>query len=485
MTAQVRLIAQVVVALVLAAVALVVLEGARSGVDITHTRYGETPVTRYSTTDGPHVIMAHGFAGSREMMQGYALVLARAGYVVHAFDFEGHGRHPEPMRGDVNALDGTTQRLVDQTRAVMEAVGKTEAPIALVGHSMATDILVRVAEEEARQGPQVLISAFSRAVTATHPQAALFVAGAWEPGLAAFAVEAAQMVEADARAGDTVRAGEVVRRAVEAPLVEHVAILQSRAARTEALDWLNAFYDRDQTPPVPQTGWALIALLFAITLVARPLSHLLPARDMVRVRLPMRHWALVAILPAVVAPLVAVNIPLEILPVLVADYLALHLFIFGALQLALLMWLGRRLPKPNVLASAVLLVWGLGAFGAALHRYGANFWPSDDRAVIIAALAIGAVPFMLADGWTAWGAPLWQRIAGRVLFLVSLAGAVALDFEGLFFLIMIAPVILLFLIIFGTMGRGFAKRTGPASSGLALGLVLAWALGVSFPLFAG
>ena len=63
--------------------------------------------------------------------------------------------------------------------------------------------------------------------------------------------------------------------------------------------------------------------------------------------------------------------------------------------------------------------------------------------------------------------------------------ATALDFEGLFFLIMIAPVILLFLIIFGTMGRGFSKRTGPATSGLALGLVLAWALGVSFPLFAG
>ena len=63
--------------------------------------------------------------------------------------------------------------------------------------------------------------------------------------------------------------------------------------------------------------------------------------------------------------------------------------------------------------------------------------------------------------------------------------AVALDFEGLFFLILIAPVMVLFYLVFGTMGRDSARRAGPLASGLATGLVLAWALGVSFPLFQG
>ena len=49
---------------------------------------------------------------------------------------------------------------------------------------------------------------------------------------------------------------------------------------------------------------------------------------------------------------------------------------------------------------------------------------------------------------------------------------------------MIAPVILLFFLVFGLMGRWVAARAGAASAGLALGLILAWALGVSFPLFA-
>lgn len=48
---------------------------------------------------------------------------------------------------------------------------------------------------------------------------------------------------------------------------------------------------------------------------------------------------------------------------------------------------------------------------------------------------------------------------------------------------MIAPVLVLFYLVFGTMGRDLTGKAGPLSIGLALGFVLAWALGVSFPLF--
>ena len=75
-------------------------------------------------------------------------------------------------------------------------------------------------------------------------------------------------------------------------------------------------------------------------------------------------------------------------------------------------------------------------------------------------------------------------MVARLAFLGSLGLAVALDFEGLFFLLIIAPVIVLFYVVFGLMGRWVAQRSGPVAAGLGLGLVLAWALGVSFPLFA-
>ena len=93
---------------------------------------------------------------------------------------------------------------------------------------------------------------------------------------------------------------------------------------------------------------------------------------------------------------------------------------------------------------------------------------------------------MLADALITDGgrASLAYRVLARVGFLASLGFAVALDFDGLFFLIMIAPVIVMFYALFGLAGRWVAQRQGALAAGLGLGLCLAWALGVSFPMFA-
>ena len=488
-----RLLVLVLAGLV-ACAAIWQLEAQRAGLDISTRTVGDTPVTRHAQpgADGPVVVVAHGFAGSRQMMQAYAQDLARAGYRVWSFDFEGHGRHPSPMSGDVDSLDGTTRMLVEQTRAVLEAAQDREGwdgEIALLGHSMATDIIIRTALAETRVGPLVAISAFSQAVTGTEPQNLLLISGAWEPGLRGFARDAVAMVEAGAGEGETVRADGVVRRAVVAPLAEHVAVLHSRAGRAEAVAWLDAAYGRQSDVPpqktVRATGPWLMALMFSIVALAWPLARLLPDRaPQAADPLSAGRFALAVLVPAVLAPLLAVQVDTSVLPVLVADYLALHLAVYGALQLALLWWLGRHPSGLHPIAILALLVWGLGVFGFALDRYGANFWPTPERMAIIAALSLGALPFMLADAVLTRSAALWQRLAARAVFLVSLALAVLLDTERLFFLAMIAPVIGLFFLIYGLLGRWVAARAGAASAGVALGLILAWALGVSFPLFA-
>ena len=474
----------------LAVLALWQLEAQRAGLEITTRLVGETPVTRVAQpgAEGPVVVVAHGFAGSRQMMQAYSLDLARAGYRVWAFDFEGHGRHPVPMSGDVNSIDGTTRLLVEQTRAVVDAAVTAEGwqgEVALLGHSMATDIIIRTAIDDPRIGPVVAISAFSKAVTARAPENLLLITGAWEPGLRGFARDAVAMVEPGLGEGETARAGDVIRRAVVAPWAEHVAVLHSRKGRAEAVDWLDAAYGRASDVAVRATGPWFMALMVAIVALAAPLSRLVPERvPPVPQALSPGRFALVVGLPAALAPLLAVQVETRILPVLVADYLVLHLAIYGLCQLALLWRFGRRPAGLRPVAVLALLVWGLGVFGFALDRYGANFWPTPERLIIIAALGLGALPFMLGDALLAQGAALWQRIAARAGFLGSLALAVLLDIERLFFLAMIAPVILLFFLIFGLMGRWVAARAGAASAGVALGLILAWALGVSFPLFA-
>ena len=350
------------------------------------------------------------------------------------------------MSGDVTAIDGTTRLLMGQVNAVLDDLSRTERPIALLGHSMATDILVRTAAERQDVGPMVLVSAFSQAIGAEGPPDMLLVTGAWEPGLRAFAG------------------------------------LQSRVGRAEALAWRDQVYGRSAQVQILPTGWALLTLFLGLVLIFRPLSRLLPAQELPPLHLSRRHTLARVLVPAVVAPCLTVLLRPSFLPVLVADHLMLHLLIFGGLQLALLRYLRQPLGGFSAPAFVLLLLWCV-AFGFALDRYAANFWPTAERVWIIAVIVIGAVPYMLADAAVSARASVLQRIAVRAGFLGSLLLAVALDFERLFFLIMIAPVMVLFYLIFGTVGRSVARVSGPLAPGVALGLVLAWALGVSFPLF--
>jgi len=59
------------------------LERERFGLSIERFPVGTTPATVYRRTGvsrGPAVVIAHGFAGSRQLMEAYALTLAQAGY---------------------------------------------------------------------------------------------------------------------------------------------------------------------------------------------------------------------------------------------------------------------------------------------------------------------------------------------------------------------------------------------------------------------
>ncbi|MFK7792331.1 MAG: alpha/beta fold hydrolase [Devosiaceae bacterium] len=506
---QLKPVLVMLVAIALIALGVWQLEGHKNGLSIHTDHVGTTPVTYYapqSAAPAPLVVIAHGFAGSRALMESYALALAQAGYLVASFDFEGHGRNPTPMSGDVEAIEGTTQLLVDETLRVVEAgltqVG-TNGSAALLGHSMASDIIVRAASRDARIAAVVAISPFSDAITATHPDKLLMITGAWEPRLRAFALDAARMVEPTASENESVQSTDVaaelqvMRQAFVAPNVEHVGVLYSRPGIEAARTWLNAAFERPQetdSAAVPlRIGWIFLVLTGTVLLVW-PLAQWLPYRASSHQGLSSKGLLLALALPMLLAPALASVLPTGFLPVLVADYLAVHMALYGIVQLLILRVLGQRMLGNGLLglqlsgfaiaAGMLVAAYGVLVFGFALDRYVANFLPHAGRLPIIAALAVGAVPFMIADSTMAHAHPkFWQRMLIRLAFLVSLGIAIALDFEGLFFLILIIPVIALFFLIFGLMGRWVEARAGPLASGLGLGLLLAWSLGVTFPMF--
>jgi hypothetical protein len=74
----------------------------------------------------------------------------------------------------------------------------------------------------------------------------------------------------------------------------------------------------------------------------------------------------------------------------------------------------------------------------------------------------------------------------RACFLASLGLAVALSFEELFFLLIIAAVIVIYFVLYGLFSGWIYRATGhPAVGAVANAVAFAWALAAVFPLLSG
>ena len=478
------------------------LEAAGRGLAVERATVGETPATLWRPAESgpaPAVVIAHGFAGSRQLMHSFALTLARNGYVAVGFDFRGHGRNPRPMTGDVTDDAGATATLLAELRRVVAFARDhpaSDGRVAVLGHSMASDIVVRAAVADPAIAATIAVSMFTEEATPDRPRNLLAITGEWEAGLREKALEIVGLAtEAPPREGVTYGdpAQGTGRRAAVAENVEHVGVLYRSDSMVEARDWLDATFAREGAGPIAVRGPAILLLLGGIVALAWPLAGLLPRIAEGAGGAPGRWralgWRLA--LPAVATPLLLWPVETRFLPVLVADYLFLHFLVYGAIT-GLVLWRDGRIgrPRPGRIAAVLGAALGvaaliLGAFGAALDAHVASFWPTPDRAGLIALLLAGTLAYMLADEWLTRGAgaPRGAYWVSKLAFLVSLALAIALDLEDLFFLIIILPVILLFFLIYGLVSGWVYRASGhPAPAGLANALSLAWALGVTFPL---
>ena len=362
---------------------------------------------------------------------------------------------------------------------------------------MASDIIVRAAKSDPHISATVAISMFSRAVTADQPKNLLMIVGAWEGFLAAEATRVLALA-----AGDTARDGLTYgtpadgtgRRLALADNVEHVGVLYSRETLAETVAWLDEVFGQSASGYLDARGPWLGLLFTGIVALAWPLSGLLPGIARARPAHPVPRLSLAAacFAPALLTPLILWPFEASFLPVLMADYLALHFAIYGVLLWAAVWWLGG--PKPTtpglrlLLATAAATVFAVFAIGVPLDRYVASFMPHAGRLPVLLALAAGAFLYALADAWLLRRpkAPRWAAAFSKVCFLMSLGIAVALSPRDLFFLLIIAPVIVLFFLIYGLMGGWVTRATGhPSVTGTATGVAFGWALAVTFPLLAG
>lgn len=458
------------------------LQTARALLSIDHVMLTDTPATFYSAAQpsgdkafNELVVVAHGFGGSRQMMEAISLSLARAGYSVVAFDFIGHGRHAKPLSPAIETLTGTTQDLVDQTlRVVRDAKRRTGLKnVSFVGHSMATDVVVRAAQELETTQSVVAISMYSDAVSPTHPERLLVVSGALESRLRAVALDTVSQVGL-AQEGVTVTSGNITRRAVSAPMVGHVGVLWSSLTLSEIPAWLGM-------PGQPvSTGMRIATLMVSIVILFRTVVQVLPVTAP-HTPISTRR----AILAGTVAAVAAGGVGITGLPLI-------GFAGFGALGLAfavwgvVVLWILRpplRLSRPDLFASLLLVGWGLGLFAVALDQYGAAFVPTGPRLSLAQMLLPATLVFGLADRILVQGRGVVARFALRLPFLVAFTVAMFISPTELGLVFTVLPVLVLFWLVYGTMAMWVANRTGWMGAGLGLGVILAWSIAASTPLF--
>jgi len=291
------------------------LHATTEGLDVRHIAIGDTPATVYRLAPArpaPVIVIAHGFAGSQQLMQPFAVTFARAGYIVVTFDFLGHGRNPRPLGGSITEIDGATRWLASQTAEVV-AFARTlgDGRLAILGHSMASDIVVRVAQADPGIAATIAVSMFSPAVTDDSPRNLLVIDGEWEGMLKAEALRVVGLSIAPAPAVAGVTYGDfaagTARRAAVSPYAEHISVLYKQASMAEALAWLDATFGvtRTSAPYLDARGSWILLLLAGIVVLARPLSSLLPVVAVRRAGagLRWRQLAPVLLVPAIATPL--------------------------------------------------------------------------------------------------------------------------------------------------------------------------------------
>lgn len=483
----------------------------------TNPNRAESPVEA-EPVPGPRVIIAHGFAGSQQLMQPYAVTLARNGYIAVTFDFPGHGRNPQPF---VARLEDETRRVgvllgaLEQVAEFAAGLPDGDERLGLVGHSMAGDVLLRYATAHREQVvASVLISPYmSASAPKTEPRDLLFVFGALEPemlhesGREAVAAASGGQVASAAAVAPGVTYGDLAdgsaRRLVLAPGVEHIGVLYGQGGIGAALDWLNQAFGRQGDGFIDARGRALGLLFLGIVALAWPLSRWLPraATQPLGAGLGWRRLLPVAILPAVLTPPILRFVPSDYLPILLGDYLALHFGVYGLVTLAALGFSVRR-RDPGAVSGGLAATPGrvlwpglvIGTLASAayltlavalpLDRYVTAFLPGAGRGWLILGILPGTLAYFAADGWLTHGpgSPRVAPLLTRGLFLLSLLGAVALNLSQLFFLIIIIPAILVFFLLYGLVGGWIYRRTRhPLVGALAIGLAFAWSIAVTFP----
>ncbi|AFY86850.1 alpha/beta hydrolase [Chroococcidiopsis thermalis] len=452
----------------------------------------------------PGVLIAHGFAGSKQLMLGYAYTLAHAGYAVMLWDFSGHGANSKPLaRSSLQAdLDTAYKALLAQPRVDPQRV-------AVLGHSMGSGAAMTAAIQQSdRFTATVAISPTRAAVTPQVPANLQLQAGNWEPRFVATAQQLLQQAGGESQG----------RSLVIVPNAEHITILFRQASHQAAKTWLDRSFgiqnssnyidNRMTWYGVHLFAWLLILGAVAPTISSEPtlrqpprIWQRFPARgvsdllfqaaiqvhnsDTVSKSDRLKSWIGLILSPlGAIGILALLNRNTDIASlggVLVGGALGIWFYAAGIVWLLANLRLPRLTPAGLGLGLGLfLLLWV--AFGAMAQVVWLQWWLVPVRLQLWLWLSLLCFPWLLASGIAQRQSSLKSRFIwwlGQSLVLVIGLLATIQMLPQIGFIFLLLPIFPLFLAMFAIASASVKDVWAYA---IGCSLFFSWAIAAAFPL---
>lgn len=489
------------------------LAQARDGAQRVKTVVDGVPITLLTPKSGdgpfPGVVVAHGFAGSQEIMDGLALALVDAGFAVALPDFAGHGssaakllitddtaRNRAQLRGNLDTV----------TRWLREQPNVARAPISLVGHSMGAGAVVDFAVTRAGRGE------IGSTVAISLPSASTIPVGQQKvPANLLLLWGSAELPDFATAAADGLRAGYPTaepgqrygsfadgsaREAKVVPGAEHISILWRQQTLDDVVGWTAAASGVTPRPVSPDHRmWWVLACYLGVGFAMVPLATLALGnrRSVVSRRVPPLRAAGVMVLAAVAAAAVGwLSGPvLGFLPLAVGGYLALF-FIAAAVVTAVGGVFAARGAEDSSfsvraiiggLALAAVVTLGLALPGRAAWT---SFTLVGDRWWLAAMFILVLLAWFAADELLVRRRSRWGRAGlmalNRILMLATMLAAVSL-LGAPVFLTLLLPLIAPLFLFLAVVAIVVAARTRSVFAPAAVQAVpLALLVATAFPL---
>jgi pimeloyl-ACP methyl ester carboxylesterase len=233
---------ELLVGLLLVSISIWQIQAAVERVDIITVHAAQPPLTVFQTSfantlERPTVLIGHGFAGSGVIMRGFALTLAHAGFNVITWDFDGHGRNPNPLQSMTHreGLVNNAEQALSEATQLGLASGEH---IAIVGHSMGSGVALAYGQLHPETDATIAISPVLREVTPEFPRNLLLVAGTGE---ANFLNNARQLLTRAGGENSDHQQG-TARALVEIQGANHLSILFDTHSHLIVREWLESVY---------------------------------------------------------------------------------------------------------------------------------------------------------------------------------------------------------------------------------------------------